>query len=164
MEYNFPYLESIFLHLWPHYCRLLGFSMVIHVQHHFETQEGPSEYDEGPPILSLKSLIYFMMTSSNENIFRVTGHLCGEFTGHLRIPHTKASDSELWCFLWSRINGWVSHREAGDLRRYHAPDVIVMFRVPLMQKFHQFPTTLGVYQTRQVCHHSEPTLDPNSWR
>ena len=24
----------------------------------------------------------FMMTSSNGNIFRVTGHLCGEFTGH----------------------------------------------------------------------------------
>ena len=23
-----------------------------------------------------------MMTSSNENIFRVTGPLCGEFTGH----------------------------------------------------------------------------------
>ena len=24
----------------------------------------------------------YMMTSSNGNIFRVTGHLCGEFTGH----------------------------------------------------------------------------------
>ena len=27
-----------------------------------------------------------MMTSSNENIFRVTGHLCGEFTGHREFP------------------------------------------------------------------------------
>ena len=42
-----------------------------------------------------------MMTSSNGNIFRVTGHLCGEFTGPRWIPHTKASDAELWCFLWS---------------------------------------------------------------
>ena len=42
-----------------------------------------------------------MMTSSNGNIFRVTGHLCGEFTGHWWIPHTKASDAEPWCFLWS---------------------------------------------------------------
>ena len=42
-----------------------------------------------------------MMTSSNGNIFRVTGPLCGEFTGHRWIPHTKASDEELWCFLWS---------------------------------------------------------------
>ena len=33
--------------------------------------------------------------------FRITGHLCGEFTGHWWIPHTKASDAELWCFLWS---------------------------------------------------------------
>ena len=35
---------------------------------------------------------YVMMTSSNGNIFRVTGHLCGEFTGPRWIPHTKASD------------------------------------------------------------------------
>ena len=42
-----------------------------------------------------------MMTSSNGNIFRVTGPLCGEFTGHQWIPLTKASDVELWCFLWS---------------------------------------------------------------
>ena len=42
----------------------------------------------------------FMMTSSNGNIFRVTGHLCGEFTGHRWIPRTKASDAELWWFLW----------------------------------------------------------------
>ena len=44
---------------------------------------------------------HFMMTSSNGNIFRVTGHLCGEFSGPRWIPHTKASDAELWCFLRS---------------------------------------------------------------
>ena len=43
----------------------------------------------------------YMMTSSNGNIFRVTWHLCGEFSGQRWIPHTKASDAELWCFLWS---------------------------------------------------------------
>ena len=42
-----------------------------------------------------------MMTSSSGNIFRVTGQLCGEFTGPRWIPRTKASDAELWCFLWS---------------------------------------------------------------
>ena len=36
-----------------------------------------------------------MMTSSNGNIIRVTGPLCGEFTSHRRIPLTKASDAEL---------------------------------------------------------------------
>ena len=40
-----------------------------------------------------------MMTSSDGNIFRVTGHLCGEFTGHRWIPRKKASDAELWCGL-----------------------------------------------------------------
>ena len=42
-----------------------------------------------------------MMTSSNGNIFCVRDHLCGEFAGHRRIPRTKATDAELWCFLWS---------------------------------------------------------------
>ena len=41
----------------------------------------------------------FMMTSSNGNIFRVTGHRCTEYTGHQRIPRTKASDAKLWSFL-----------------------------------------------------------------
>ena len=42
-----------------------------------------------------------MITSSNGNIFRVTGHLCGEFTGDRWIPRTTASDAEFWCFHWS---------------------------------------------------------------
>ena len=29
------------------------------------------------------------------------GRLCGKFTGPRWIPHTEASDEELWCFLWS---------------------------------------------------------------
>ena len=52
-------------------------------------------------ILSPEECVEHMMTSSNGNIFRVNGHLCGEFTGHRWIPRTKASDAELWCFLWS---------------------------------------------------------------
>ena len=45
--------------------------------------------------------VFSMMTSSNGNIFRVTGPLYGEFTGHRWIPLTKASDAEFWCLLWS---------------------------------------------------------------
>ena len=37
-----------------------------------------------------------MITSSNGNFAA-----CGEFTSHRWIPLTKASDAELWCFLWS---------------------------------------------------------------
>ena len=40
-----------------------------------------------------------MMTSSNENIFRVTAFF--PVTDHRWIPLTKASDAELWCFLRS---------------------------------------------------------------
>ena len=39
------------------------------------------------------------MTSSNGNIFRVTGHLCGEFTSDRWIPLTKASDLKLDIFF-----------------------------------------------------------------
>ena len=70
----------------------------------------------------------FMVTSSNGNIFRVTGLLCVEFTGRRWIPLKKASHAELWCFLrfapW--INCWVNNSEAGDLRRRRGHyDVIV---------------------------------------
>ena len=44
------------------------------------------------------------MTSPNGNIFRVTGPLCGEFTGHRWIPLTKASDAGLWWFFYLRLN------------------------------------------------------------
>ena len=43
----------------------------------------------------------YIMTSSNGNIFHITSLLCGEFTSDRWIPYTKASDAELWCFLWS---------------------------------------------------------------
>ena len=52
-------------------------------------------------IITFLSVSFVMMTSSNKNISRVTGHLCGEFTGSRWIPRTKASDAELWCFLWT---------------------------------------------------------------
>ena len=46
-----------------------------------------------------------MMTSSNGNIFPVTGPLCGEFIGHRWIPRTMASDAELWyTFFYPSLN------------------------------------------------------------
>ena len=69
------------------------------------------------------------MTSSNGNIFRVTGHLCGEFTGPpVNSPHKGHWRGALmFTLICARINGWVNNSEAGDLRRYRAHyDVIVM--------------------------------------
>ena len=70
-----------------------------------------------------------MMTSSwNGSIYRVTGPLCGEFTGPRWILYKKASGAELWYFLiFTRINGWVNNGEADNLRRHRAHyDVTVM--------------------------------------
>ena len=57
--------------------------------------------------------------------------LCGKFTGHQWIPLTKASNVELWCFLWSvpeQTNGWINKRCAHDLRCHRAHyGVIVMW-------------------------------------
>ena len=60
---------------------------------------GEYEWIRNPQNTSI--VTYRMMTSPNRNIFRVTGPLRGEFTGHRWIPLTKASDAEIWCFLWS---------------------------------------------------------------
>ena len=53
------------------------------------------------------------MTSSKRNIFRVTGHLCGEFTGDQWIPRTKASGAGLWSFLWSAPEWTLSKQSWG---------------------------------------------------
>ena len=44
---------------------------------------------------------YFHDDDIKWNIFRVTGHLCGEFTDPWWIPRTKTRDAKLWCFLQS---------------------------------------------------------------
>ena len=51
-------------------------------------------------LVRYKLAVMFVMTSSNGDIFRVTGLLWGEFTGPRWIPRAKASDVELWCILW----------------------------------------------------------------
>ena len=63
-----------------------------------------------------------MMTSSNGNIFRVSGHLCGEFTGPPVNPPHKGQwrGALMFSLICVWINGWVNSREAGNLRRYRA--------------------------------------------
>ena len=60
-----------------------------------------------------------MMTSSNGNIFRVTGPLCGEFTGPGEIPaQGQWRGALMFSLTWARINGWENNREAGYLSRH----------------------------------------------
>ena len=65
-------------------------------------------------------------TSSNRNIFRVTGHLCGEFSGHWWIPCPKAGDAELKGFLWSAPGWAVNNGDADDLRRHRVHHVVIV--------------------------------------
>ena len=57
-----------------------------------------------------------MMTSSNGNIFRVTGPLCGEFTSHQWIPRTSGqwSGSFVFSLICAWTNGWVNNQDVGD--------------------------------------------------
>ena len=49
----------------------------------------------------------------NGNIFRVTGPLCGEFTGHRWIPRTKPSDADVDAFFDLRLNKSLSKKSWG---------------------------------------------------
>ena len=70
------------------------------------------------------------MTSSNVNIFRVTGH----FTGNLPVPGEFPNKGQwrgalMFTLICARINGWVNNGEAGELRRHRTHyDVIVLWR------------------------------------
>ena len=97
-----------------------------------------------------------IITSSNWNIFRVTGPLWWETTGHRRIPLTKVSGMELWCFFFicAWTNGWENRRDAGDLRRHHIHyDVSVMFSKKSTKEFtaanyHWLSLKVNVNQTQ----------------
>ena len=63
-----------------------------------------------------------MMTSSNGNTFRVTGPLCGKFTGHRWIAHKKDQwrRALMFSLICTWITDWVNNRKAGDLRHHMA--------------------------------------------
>ena len=112
----------------------------------------------------------YMMTSSNGNIFRVNGPLCGEFTGPRWIPHTKASDAELWMNEWMNIyftevfrlvhhftciytSSWISH--TSDSHKSFNIDIYISFVLPavcasfiqgLYFWFRVFKVIIPVYQ------------------
>ena len=75
-------------------------------------------------LLSLTINNEFMMTSSNGNIFRVPGHLCGEFTGEFptQRPATRSVDVFFDLHLIKRLSkhswGWWFETLSPPLWRY----------------------------------------------
>ena len=100
--------------------------------------------------------IYTMMTSSNGNIFRVTGHLCGEFTGpRVNSPHKgQWRGGLMFSLICAWINRWVNNREAGDLRRYHAHYDVTVMILPHKQRQPtvQHSTTTSGTKTKSLIH------------
>ena len=95
-----------------------------------------------------------MMTSSSGNIFRVTGLLCGEFTGHRRISSQKASNADFDALfdlrLFKRLSkqswGWWFETPSRPLWRHSK----VYGNVLMGMIFH-----FGTVQTR---HRSKPLM------
>ena len=61
----------------------------------------------------LTFLSYSMMTSSNGNIFRVTGPLCGEFTGPGEFPTQRSVTRSFDVFFDLRLNERLNKQQRG---------------------------------------------------
>ena len=58
-------------------------------------------------------ILHYMMTLSNGNIFRVTGHLCGEFTGPGEFPAQRPVTRSFGVFFDLRPNKRLSKHSRG---------------------------------------------------
>ena len=82
-----------------------------------------------PSVAFSRCLKTAMMTSSNGNIFCVTGPLCGDRTPVNCPQKGQWHGALMFSLICAWINGWVNHGEAGDLRRHRDHyDVTVMVR------------------------------------
>ena len=78
-------------------------------------------------LFSIRIIMHIMMTSSNGNIFRVTGHLCGKFTGPGEFPAQRPVTRSFDVFFDLRLNkrlskqprGWWFETPAWSLWRHH---------------------------------------------
>ena len=73
-----------------------------------------------------------MMTSSNGNIFCVTGPLCGNSPVTGEFPsHSQWREGLSFSLICAWINGWVNRREASYLRRHRVDyDITVISCMP----------------------------------
>ena len=88
-------------------------------------------------------VLFAMMTSSNGNIFRVTGSLCGEFTGRRWIPHTKASDTGLWYFLRSADSLHVDIQCQQQRKGHYKTPLTSTFETVSSAKLSYLPMNMG---------------------
>ena len=102
-----------------------------------------------------------MMTSSNGNIFRVTGHLCGEFNCP-RSPHKGHKGALMFSLICTRINGWVNNDDAGDLRRHHAHYEVTLMLCQNRSGLTQDGMCTGIKATCKLTHVIS-LITPRNW-
>ena len=123
--WNYTYVLSIFW--WSSHIKRLVRSHAGHSEKQTTGHAGNARPMEDREHTYYKAIHWYsvvtwdIMTSSNTNIFRVTGPLWGESTGHRWIPHTKASDEELWCFIWSASEQTVEKKQQLRRRWFETP-------------------------------------------
>ena len=105
-----------------------------------------------------------VMTSSNGNISRVPGNLCGEFIGHRWIPPQRPVTRNFDFLICAWINGWVTNREAGDLRRQLAHYGVTLmlyncyciYNIPPCKPSESSKTTMAIFihyiSAKSYCH------------
>ena len=92
---------------------------------------------------AMREWFMLIMTSSNGNIFRLTGHLCGEFTGRGDFPTQRPVTRSFDVFFDLRLNkrlseqswGWWFETLSCPLWRHRNPDRIVVW-LPPVRRFH----------------------------
>ena len=129
------YVQAVDNHNFMHYYKWNCFIWKFLISHRCSSPKDPNQYKEVSSSKWYYTEVRFhpMMTSSNGTIFRVTGHFCGEYTGHQWIPHTqrlvtrsfdvffdlhinKRLITRWWgcwfetlsCSLWRHCNAWMA--------------------------------------------------------
>ena len=136
---SFGWMSYISQHpkTWPPFvalsrpCFAQNFKTILQLRYMFWANETSRRFSarwvsEGYPIL--QQLARHHDDVIKWNIFRVTGHLCGNS------PHKgQWRGALMFSLIYTRINGWVNNGEAGDLRHHRAHfDVTVMHQIEWM--------------------------------
>ena len=78
----------------------------------------------------------FMMTSSNGNIFRVTGLCAG---------NSPVRGALMFSSIYAWANGWVNNRDAGYLRRHRAHYDVTVMRCRIMMQSPGQPLVVSAF-------------------
>ena len=107
---------------------------------------------------------YFMMTSSDENIFRVTGPLCGEFTGPGEFPTQSPVTRSFDVFFDLRLNkplnkqswGWWFETLSRSLWRHRNVGYLGIFLIEIVHVISLNTLRLIQYDPYNMVHRKLP--------